>query len=100
MALLALLYPLVHAASERVHSFLIAAQVQPYFALPWVLTWFSHSLQDFDVVCVLFDAFLCHHPLLPLYVAATVRCCLDVWFLRKQRQLVRACCAGDCVVCP
>ena len=47
-------------------------QVQPYFALPWILTWFSHSLQDIDTVSRLFDLFLVSHPLLPLYMAGAV----------------------------
>ena len=50
-----------------------ALQVQPYFALPWILTWFSHSLADVAVVSRMFDLFLVSHPLLPLYASAAVR---------------------------
>lgn len=47
-------------------------QAQPYFALPWILTWFSHSLGDLDVVARIFDVLLVSHPLMPLYLAAAV----------------------------
>ena len=49
-------------------------QVQPYFALPWVLTWFAHSVRQFDVVCSLYEAFLSAHPFYSLYVTAAVGC--------------------------
>ncbi len=44
----------------------------PPFALPWVLTWLSHSNDSLRVVLRLFDLFLCAHPLMPLYVSAAL----------------------------
>ncbi len=44
----------------------------PYFALPWVITWFSHSIADLNIVARLFDVFMGNHPLLPLYVSTSV----------------------------
>jgi hypothetical protein len=44
----------------------------PVFALPWLLTWFSHSVDGLSAVGRLFDAFLAGHPLLPVYAAAAL----------------------------
>lgn len=42
------------------------------FALPWFLTWFGHSLNQYRDVVRLYDYFLANPPLMPLYVAASV----------------------------
>lgn len=44
----------------------------PPFALPWVLTWFSHPISSLGVVARLFDAFALAHPLLPVYLSAVL----------------------------
>ena len=45
----------------------------PTFGLSWMLTWYSHILEEFSMVQRLFDACLASHPLFPLYlVAATI----------------------------
>lgn len=73
IALLDCLYPLLALEDGgAVHGFLVASGVQPYFALPWVLTWFSHSVANFDTVCRLFDLFLASDPSMPLFVSAAL----------------------------
>lgn len=42
------------------------------FALPWYLTWFGHSLNQYRDVVRLYDFFLASPPLMPLYVAAAL----------------------------
>lgn len=42
------------------------------FALPWYLTWFGHSLNQYRDVVRLYDFFLATPPLMPLYVAAAL----------------------------
>ena len=39
------------------------------FIVSWVLTWFSHDLENLDNVAQIFDACLSQHPLFPLYLA-------------------------------
>jgi Rab-GTPase-TBC domain len=68
--ILSLLFPLIHRADPELGDFLARSEVEPIFALAWVLTWFSHSVADIDHAARLFDVFLCSHPLFPLYVAA------------------------------
>ena len=43
------------------------------FALPWFITWYSHVLDDLEVILRLYDFFLVSHSLMPLYLAAQVR---------------------------
>jgi hypothetical protein len=43
-----------------------------HYALSWVLTWFSHVIDDIDMVSRLFDVFLASHPLFSVYVSAAV----------------------------
>lgn len=42
------------------------------FALPWFLTWFGHSLNQYRDVVRLYDFFLASPSLMPLYVAASL----------------------------
>lgn len=45
----------------------------PYFALSWILTWFSHDFEDYDKVVRLFDLFIASHAVMPVYVASAVK---------------------------
>jgi hypothetical protein len=75
-ALLALLPTLIAVGSGEVSRALRAVspheEALPHFALPWLLTWFSHSISSLSATQRLFDAFLLGHPLLPLYMAAAL----------------------------
>lgn len=42
------------------------------FCLPWFLTWYGHSLNQYRDVVRLYDYFLASPALLPLYLAATI----------------------------
>jgi len=75
-ALLGLLPRLLEVGHKGVAAALKAASPHkdslPHYALPWLLTWFSHSVKSLAVVQRLFDTFLLGHPLLPLYVSAAL----------------------------
>lgn len=47
-------------------------QVEPYYCMSWVLTWFGHDLQDLPAVSRLYDVLLGAHPTLILYICAAV----------------------------
>ncbi len=59
-------------ADGEVHDQLAAAEVPPFFALGWFITWFAHSVDNLQHVSRLFDLFMAAHPLMPLYVTAIV----------------------------
>ncbi|KAL3673435.1 hypothetical protein V7S43_001146 [Phytophthora oleae] len=72
MATTRLLFPLLNAADEELFQHLRESGVEPFFALPWMITWFAHQLRRFEDVARLFDVFLVSHPLFSLYVSAGV----------------------------
>jgi hypothetical protein len=63
------LFPLLSRLDPEVHAHLQYCDMEPFFCLSWILTWFAHDVRDTQLVKRLFDAFLCSHPLFPLYVA-------------------------------
>eukprot|EP00049_Salpingoeca_infusionum_P000299 m.38857 g.38857 ORF g.38857 m.38857 type:complete len:394 (-) comp10257_c1_seq1:281-1462(-) len=52
--------------------FLIKAQARPMFAVSWVLTWFSHTVQDDEQVKQIFDACIASHPWYIYYLSAAL----------------------------
>ncbi len=60
------------SANKDLAYFLRDWDMPPFFALPWFITWFSHNVNDLNIVARLFDVFMGSHPLLPLYVSASV----------------------------
>jgi len=55
--------------SDVVSSFY---QDVPIFALPWMLTWFSHSLKDMSTILRIFDYLICSPPYSVIYMCAAV----------------------------
>mmetsp|Transcript_7551 Transcript_7551/g.12179 ORF Transcript_7551/g.12179 Transcript_7551/m.12179 type:complete len:424 (+) Transcript_7551:353-1624(+) len=67
-----LLPKIVHHFDSQVSEVIENSGVGSMFALSWVITWFSHSIEDLEVVARLFDAFIACHPMLCLYAAAAL----------------------------
>uniref|UniRef100_K3WBN5 Rab-GAP TBC domain-containing protein n=1 Tax=Globisporangium ultimum (strain ATCC 200006 / CBS 805.95 / DAOM BR144) TaxID=431595 RepID=K3WBN5_GLOUD len=67
-----LLFPLVDAEDSALFAYMCQSGVEPFFALPWMITWFAHQLQRFEDVTRLYDVFLVSHPLFCLYVSAAL----------------------------
>lgn len=60
-------------ASDRVlHQFLVSADVVPFFATAWLLTWFSHVVKTEQEASRIFDVMLASHPLYCYYLCAAV----------------------------
>jgi hypothetical protein len=72
MSLLKMLFPLVDNIDHNTGLFLEKSQIQPYAALPWVMTWFSHVLEDQPLSERMFDLFLASPSWMPLYLAAAL----------------------------
>lgn len=43
------------------------------FALSWFITWYSHVLDNLDIILRLYDLFIVSDFRMPIYVAAEVR---------------------------
>ena len=70
--LLNYIYPLLKLENEDVYNYLEKSGVGTMFALPWVLTWFGHSLNHYKDIVRLFDYFLASEPLTPMYLSAVI----------------------------
>ncbi|CAM9188904.1 unnamed protein product [Ectocarpus fasciculatus] len=57
---------------KELSTFVSSSKVEPYYCMSWVLTWFSHDLQDQKTVSRLYDVLLGSHPTLVLYICAAV----------------------------
>jgi len=67
----AVITPLLEIVDRELHDYIIhgGTDDSSVFALSWILTWFAHDIQNFDVVSRLFDVFLVSHPLFPAYLS-------------------------------
>eukprot|EP01132_Coremiostelium_polycephalum_P007750 gene7750-9534_t len=72
LKILNLCFPLVSMVDPKVYQFLLKSDAQPMFALSWIITWFSHNLEDLDLVARVFDYFLSSHPLSVLYFSVNL----------------------------
>lgn len=72
--LLNFMYPVIRKECLALHDYLENSEVGTIFALPWLITWFSHVLPDYKDVVRLFDFFLAHiqSPMMPVYLATAI----------------------------
>ena len=71
-ALRLILMPLIGCFDSQVHSVLAEVEMEPFFTLSWVITWFSHDVRDTSLVKRLFDVFIASHPLMPIYLSVAM----------------------------
>jgi len=70
--LLKLIPLLLRTADQEVFFHLEQAQLDPYYATSWILTWFSHDFNDLELIARLFDFFLATPPLMPIYLSVAL----------------------------
>lgn len=66
--LLDYIFPLLEHIHPELCDYIERAEVGSMFALPWFLTWYSHTLNNYNDVVRLYDYFLASEPLIPLYL--------------------------------
>jgi len=66
------IFPLIAKLDPELYNCLCSAGMQPFFALSWILTWFSHEVRETALVKRLFDVFLVSHPLMPIYLSVAM----------------------------
>jgi len=72
-ALLGCLMPLLQQEDSAVHTALLDAGIQEFFALPWVITWFAHCEHNVARVAPVFDFCMgCGNPAAPIYLSAAL----------------------------
>ena len=67
-ALKLIIMPLTATFDPQLHAHLHDCEMEPYFCLSWVITWFSHDVRDTALVKRLFDFFIVSHPLMVVYI--------------------------------
>ncbi|CAF3234202.1 unnamed protein product [Rotaria socialis] len=71
--LLSYLMPLINCTNSKCAEYMQRGGVgNVMFALSWFITWYSHVLNDLDVILRLYDLFIVSHFLMPIYVAAEI----------------------------
>ena len=74
--LLKLIVPILQSDRENggpsIVSFLSSAEVEPFFALPWLITGFAHSVETTEIAQRIYDAILSSHPSFLLYASAAL----------------------------
>jgi hypothetical protein len=69
---LTLMMLILKRRDKRLYQCLRACEVEPVFAISWIITWFAHDLKSLSQVERLYDFFLSQHPLMSLYFAASL----------------------------
>ena len=67
-----ILMVLLKLTDSTLFNYLCAARVEPYFAISWIITWFSHDIKSIDAVARIFDVMLSSHPMYCYYLCAAV----------------------------
>lgn len=75
------LYPILENANKSLHECLEKSGVGTVFCLPWLITWFAHTLSDYRHVVRLYDFFLASPDLMPMYIATAI-------VLQKEKELM------------
>jgi hypothetical protein len=71
--LLSYLMPLINSINSKCAEHMQRGGVgNVMFALSWFITWYSHVLDNLDVILRLYDLFIVSHFLMPIYVAAEI----------------------------
>ncbi|KAI8342071.1 rab-GTPase-TBC domain-containing protein [Chlamydoabsidia padenii] len=69
---LRLMMSIIEYEDLELMAFMERYNVMPFYALSWVLTWFSHDLTDLRKITRLFDLFIASSVMMPLYVASAI----------------------------
>ncbi|CAO3592430.1 unnamed protein product [Absidia cylindrospora] len=69
---LRLMVSIIEHEDIKLMDFMERNNIMPFFALSWVLTWFSHDLTDFGKITRLFDLFIASSVMMPLYVSSAI----------------------------
>nr|VZI05140.1 unnamed protein product [Spirometra erinaceieuropaei] len=71
--MLQLVFDLLEMTSPDIWSRLQSLQLEPFFTLSWVLTWFTHILSNSNDIHRLYDLFLASDSIMLIYLSVSVR---------------------------
>ena len=67
-----ILLVLIRASDLELYEHLQKARMEPFFAISWLITWFSHDIRELDQIARIFDVLLCSPPIFCFYVCTAV----------------------------
>jgi hypothetical protein len=67
-----LIMTIIEVTDPELGGHLSRANVEPFFATSWLITWFSHDEPCIDKIARMYDALLCSHPLFIFYLCAAM----------------------------
>uniref|UniRef100_A0A0X3NKB3 TBC1 domain family member 20 n=2 Tax=Schistocephalus solidus TaxID=70667 RepID=A0A0X3NKB3_SCHSO len=76
--MLQLVFDLLEMTSPDIWSRLQNLQLEPFFTLSWVLTWFTHVLSNSNDIHRLYDLFLATDSIMLIYLSVSVIVCSTV----------------------
>ncbi|KAG2215035.1 hypothetical protein INT46_008269 [Mucor plumbeus] len=87
---LRLMSSLIEYEDPELTLFLEKANIMPYYALSWVLTWFSHDFEAYEKVIRLFDLFISSQAIMPVYIASAITLLRRNEILKAEKDLVHS----------
>lgn len=70
--ILPLVLEIIRKVDSKLFVFLTTANIESFFSLSWIITWFGHDVSDINIAARIYDSLICSHPLFILYVSAAV----------------------------
>ena len=68
-----LILAIIGELDKPLFLFLDKCKIEPFFAISWFLTWFSHDISSLNEAARVYDVLLCSHPSFILYLCSSVR---------------------------
>lgn len=66
-------YPIVQRHDPELYKFLMQSGMsQPHFAVPWLITWFAHGMEDMESILRVYDFLIGSSPDMPVYLCAAL----------------------------
>ncbi|KAL9547280.1 hypothetical protein MBANPS3_006249 [Mucor bainieri] len=87
---LRLMSSLIEYEDPELTLFLEKANIMPYYALSWILTWFSHDFEAYEKVVRLFDVFISSQAIMPVYIASAITLLRRNEILKAEKDLVHS----------
>ncbi|KAL7330115.1 GTPase-activating protein gyp8 [Mucor circinelloides] len=87
---LRLMSSLIEYEDPQLTLFLEKANIMPYYALSWILTWFSHDFEAYEKVVRLFDLFISSQAIMPVYIASAITLLRRNEILKAEKDLVHS----------
>ncbi|CAG0902425.1 unnamed protein product [Darwinula stevensoni] len=72
MNLLNVIFPILRDENYPLFQHIFQSRVGAMFSVPWVITWFSHHLDEYEKIARLFDCFIACPRHFPIYLVVAV----------------------------